>query len=294
MSKLTVAPTHLEAITIARSHEPAVAWPTVAMALLVVSGYWLSAWLAATGALPLWVAVPLNIFFAYACYTPAHEACHGNVADKNHSLGWLNNAIGVISTSPLLHNFHMHQPSHLAHHAHTNDPAKDPDHWMAVKTPWGLVWRSLTMFLIHYRWEWQLCRARPGGRSRIMLGALQNAAWIGLVVWLAARHDTAAALLSTLLATWLGSGLLAMAFDWLPHHPHASRERWLHTHMVIFPSGVQKVFDQLLFGQTYHLVHHLYPRVPFYRYRAVFGKLRGFFEASGAQIRAAGIEIGRS
>jgi beta-carotene hydroxylase len=281
------APSHHEAIRIARGHEPAVAWPTVRMALVVVSGYWGVAYLAASGALALWWAIPLNIFFAYACYTPAHEACHGNVVDKNHRLAWLNNVVGVFSASPLLHNFHMHQLSHLAHHAHTNDPAKDPDQWMAVRGIWPFIWRSFTLVLVHYKWEIALCLARADGKRRIVLAIVQNLLWIGIVAWLAVLFDATATLLATVLSTWIGSAALAVAFDWLPHHPHTSRERWEHTRVILFPRVVQRTFDALLFGQTYHLVHHLYPRIPFYQYKSVFEKLRSFFEQNGAQIRKA-------
>jgi beta-carotene hydroxylase len=275
---------HSEAIKIARAYEPGVAWPSVFMALAVFIGFWAIAWLAASGKLSLWFAIPINIFLAYASYTPAHEAVHGNVADKQHRLAWLNNVVGVIAASCLLHNFHLHQLTHLAHHANTNDPEKDPDHWMASSNPFSLLWRSLSMVFVHYVCEVRLCLMRNDRVKRLSLAIIQNLIWVGAVVWLAMQYDASAALSATLLSAWLGSGLLALAFDWLPHHPHSSRERWLHTRVVLYPRGVQIIIDQLLFQQSYHLVHHLYPRVPFYRYPNVFYRLQTYFLASGAAI----------
>jgi len=44
------------------------------------------------------------------------------------------------------------------------------------------------------------------------------------------------------------------------------------------------LLDTPLLGQNLHLVHHLFPRVPFYRYRAVFEAARARIEAEGAPV----------
>jgi fatty acid desaturase len=89
-------------------------------------------------------------------------------------------------------------------------------------------------------------------------------------------------------AAWLGSAMLAFAFDWLPHVPHQSRERWQHTRAVLFPKPIRGLMDQLLLGQSYHLIHHLYPRVPFFRYRAVFVRLRRYLDDNNAPVHEFG------
>ena len=66
----------------------------------------------------------------------------------------------------------------------------------------------------------------------------------------------------------LAIGLLAFGFDWLPHHPHDVRsddDRYRAT--VVRPSPW---LTPLLIYQNYHLIHHLYPAVPFYRYSRVW------------------------
>ncbi len=284
----TPAITHAQAISLARSHESAIAWPTVILAVVCAGGFWWVAYLAGTGALSLWWAMPLNIFLAYSCYTPVHEACHRNVTSTGHRHAWLNNLVGNVSAAPLFNSFHLHQLTHLAHHAHTNDPAKDPDQWMVSRNALSLLWRSFTVAGVHVVMGVQLARTRGDGRWRLLNAAAYAALSIGVAVWMAVRYDTTAVLLTTFASALLASALLAMVFDWLPHHPHTSQDRWQHTRVVTFVPGVQGALDQLLYGQTYHLIHHLYPRVPFYRYKAVFTKLRGFFESNGAQIYPAG------
>ena len=40
----------------------------------------------------------------------------------------------------------------------------------------------------------------------------------------------------------------------------------------------------LLLGQNYHLIHHLYPAVPFFRYGACFREIRADLAVRGAPI----------
>ncbi|MFM8265706.1 MAG: fatty acid desaturase [Acidimicrobiia bacterium] len=39
-----------------------------------------------------------------------------------------------------------------------------------------------------------------------------------------------------------------------------------------------------MLGQDHHLIHHLYPRVPFYRYRALYHEIRPSLEQNVARI----------
>jgi beta-carotene hydroxylase len=270
----------------ARAHERPIAWPTVALALVFFAAFWGIAWGAGTGALPIWAAIIVNTFVAYAAYTPLHEAVHGNVHQvpgRGQSQGsWLNDSIGFIASAPLLHSFPMHQVSHLAHHVHTNDPERDPDHWMAVRGAWPVTWRALTLLFAHYANEWRLCAARPDGSRRRLIGLMQNLLWLAIVTWLALTFDTVAVLLATVLAAWLGSALLAITFDWMPHTPHTERGRFRDTFRVVFPAALQPLLTRILLYQNYHHIHHLWPRVPFFAYAQVHEQLADYLSQQGA------------
>jgi beta-carotene hydroxylase len=274
----------IEAVKLARSHEPAIAWPTVVLAIVVSLGFAFVAYLAAAQLMPLWLAFPLNILLTYAAYTPVHEACHRNVVDAKHRHAWLNDTVGMLVAFPLFGSFHLHQLTHLAHHAHTNDPEKDPDHVMASTGVWSMLGKGMLLPFVHIKMGVQIARTRSDGKRRLIIGVAQMILAVCGMLWLAWRFDAVAAVLCTLVAALLAGVLLAIVFDWLPHHPHTSRERWEHTRVVTFSPWVQRIVDQLLLGQSYHLVHHLYPRVPYYRYKKVFTQLRGFFESQGALI----------
>jgi ring-1,2-phenylacetyl-CoA epoxidase subunit PaaE len=73
--------------------------------------------------------------------------------------------------------------------------------------------------------------------------------------------------------------VIVLFFDYIPHHPHKSQDRYHNTR--IFPG---KLMNILLLGQNYHLIHHMYPRLPWYKYQEVYHKILPDLEANGAPI----------
>ncbi len=60
--------------------------------------------------------------------------------------------------------------------------------------------------------------------------------------------------------------VLAWWFDWLPHHgleDTQSQNRYRATRNRV---GLEWLLTPLMLSQNYHLVHHLHPSIPFYRY----------------------------
>ena len=78
---------------------------------------------------------------------------------------------------------------------------------------------------------------------------------------------------------FVGNLLMLTAFGWAPHHDHSETGRYRDTRISLFPGG-----DFLYLFQNLHLVHHMLPSVPFYRYRAVFDEIRPLLERNGARI----------
>ncbi|MEO2137580.1 MAG: fatty acid desaturase, partial [bacterium] len=86
-------------------------------------------------------------------------------------------------------------------------------------------------------------------------------------------------LLLGLLPTSLAWMTLAVCFDYLPHRPHLERNRYLATRVTLFPG-----LKYLLLWQNFHLVHHLYPTIPFYLYERCFERVRGELTDHGSLI----------
>lgn len=256
------------------------AWPTALLGLGSAAGLATGAALAVAEVIPLGLAAALSTLCCYLAFTPAHEAAHGNISGRHAHLRWLDEGIGWISALVLFAPFSAFRVLHLTHHSHTNNPERDPDFWVAGKGPLQTALRCLTI-VPHYYADFLL-----GPTSKTAAAKKARPSTVGVLATLGfgLGAAVAAGYGPELLTLWVGpamlaSGLLAFAFDWLPHQPHDVQGRFRDTRVVLFPG-----LETLLLGQNYHLIHHLYPRVPFYNYRDCFEATRDELEAEGAPI----------
>lgn len=258
-----------------RQHSGMIAWPTIFLIFGVVLA-WSTAVIAhAAEILSTPSAALLSFGACYLALTPAHEAAHGNITGKRYI--WIDGAVGWIAMFILLGPFTPFRELHLRHHTHTNHPDKDPDMWIAGRRL-GLLFRFLTI-LPRYYW----CYSFPphGVRSKLAQTRLHAVGF-----FLAYSLLVAAMLMAGLLFTvifvmiipaWLALSVLAVVFDWLPHHPHRTKERYRNARVI--PS---EVLDKLLLGQNFHLVHHVWPSVPWYRYGPLFRSQEAHLRSKGA------------
>ena len=95
-----------------------------------------------------------------------------------------------------------------------------------------------------------------------------------------------AAVFAFILPAAIASGMLAFVFDWLVHHPHDKHvtDRYRTSNVYLFPKALHWPVTMLWIFQNYHIIHHLYPRVPFYRYPRVFDRIRPLLEMRGTCI----------
>jgi fatty acid desaturase len=92
------------------------------------------------------------------------------------------------------------------------------------------------------------------------------------------------------LALWivphiLGSALIIYFFAYLTHKPHDVHERYRDTN-VFWVKGkiIEPIVNWLYMFQNFHLVHHLFPRIPFYLYPDAFRDLKPVLEKECAHI----------
>ena len=93
---------------------------------------------------------------------------------------------------------------------------------------------------------------------------------IGVPIALIATGNVVTWLVVLFIPSRLAMIFLAWAFDYLPHHGlhHRPPEDRLKT--TRNRVGRERLISPILLYQNYHLVHHLHPIVPFYRYLAVW------------------------
>jgi beta-carotene hydroxylase len=233
----------------------------------------LGTWGHLAGDWPAWATIATNGVAIYIGFTPLHESMHGIA----HDSPVVNAIIGRLGGLPLAISLPLFRGVHYEHHSHTNDAARDPDLVVAQRPRllaplWGLgiIYSYRQAFYGRRLWRStaQLVEALVVdiAENAIIVAALVGG-WFGTlaVVWL-----VPAALAVT---------LLAFAFDFLPHYPFDTAARYFDTRVC--PG---RALNALLLGQNYHLIHHLWTTIPWYRYRRVFGETARELAARGCRI----------
>jgi beta-carotene hydroxylase len=284
LDKSLVAPPRLE-LTLEELAVPGLAWPTVVLCVASL-GLWVGAGFAyAQGALALWQSFPLSALGIYGAFTPMHDAVH-NAVSRNRAL---NDAVGHLAATPFVVGFPLFRFIHINHHRYNNDDDHDPDFW-AGEGPTLLLplrWATVVPYYMHWIISRYTYEKAHGGLtaalskatslaqpSTVVLAAALGAAWLDArLLW----------------AVWLGPVLAASTwlmylFDYVPHRPHSVSDRenpYLATNITRGFFAVWEL-DFLMLYQNLHLIHHLYPSVPFYRYRTVYYRHQTELESKGA------------
>lgn len=130
-----------------KKYSSKIAYPTLLLTILTLSIYLDSIFFAVNATIPILLAVIINTIMAYLLFTSIHEASHGNISGNQANL-WLDEIVGVgwSSSLTLFAPFYLFKIIHFKHHAHTNDPQKDPNHWLASKNFGTLLMYSFTVF----------------------------------------------------------------------------------------------------------------------------------------------------
>jgi ring-1,2-phenylacetyl-CoA epoxidase subunit PaaE len=259
-------------VSVTRIPNPAEPVPTVAVPTLALLVVGLIGWIASTAlyvadVLPWWATIVLTAVTGYLLFTVAHDASHRSASNVT----WANNLMGRLATPIFaLHAaFPVFRFIHMQHHRFTNhDDGDDPDHYTMEGPAWQRPFRWLT---IDYRYvAFYLPRIGSRPRKEQVEGLGFFALGILVPILLIATGNVVAWLVILFVPSRLAVLWLAYAFDYLPHHGlhHKPTEDRLKTTRNRI--GGERWVSPLMLYQNYHLVHHLHPTVPFYKYLAVW------------------------
>lgn len=264
---------------------PGLAWPTLALAIM--APLCMAAIIAAglAGQAPLWTCAIVLAPLSFAHYTIVHECVHGNLFPSAPRLRWLHDVFGWIGALGLSSPYPLLRRSHLLHHAHTNT-AEDPD--LLVKGPFrALIVKWLMLSLFSLTPSWLNRRIRPEFRGYASTLTEGERVQVDVFTTLTTLFAIACAL-SGWFAQWallwfvptrLAMLMLHVFFQWLPHHPFDESARYLNTRISLWPGA-----GLLLLQQNLHLLHHLWPSVPFYNYPRLYQALYPTLLMKGARI----------
>lgn len=257
-----------------------ISWGSVALFVAILVGYIALGAAVESASVPLpWLSLPSAILL-YLSFTIAHEAGHGNIAHEVAAMKPVERAMGWLAAVPyLLMPFGMFAKMHDFHHAFTNDPQRDPDYWVsgqgfrqACIRAFGLVFKYVQLMAGSLSRHPAISKTHV---SSLCYYAVTSSIVVGFIV--AGQIDIL--LWIGVLPLFLVSFVLGMLFDWIPHTPARQQGRYQNTRVYLFPG-----LNILTLGQSYHLIHHLYPRVSWYHYKRVFNAIRGELESKSAPI----------
>ncbi|WP_417531132.1 fatty acid desaturase family protein [Marinobacter lipolyticus] len=273
-----------QAIASAKRYMGHVSWLTVLLVAAVFVGFVLNLVLFALGMISAWVALPVLGALTYMSYTPLHEAVHGNIHGGQESLKWLNDLCGYLVAPMIAIPYASHRVEHFTHHRYTNQPDKDPD-YMVSGMGKGLV--SAVVTVIKFLWvqnsffvkqHWGTASFKD--RAIYCLEVLASVGWrVAFVV----AVDQPGTLSVILLGYLLGGFFTAYWFAYRPHIPYQDAKRYRNTNSLIMPKWM-KPLEWFWLGQNLHSIHHLFPRVPFYRYHALHRDIEPILRAHGTPI----------
>ncbi len=231
----------------------------IAIALLTTLGYWCWEW-------PHWGCFCLNTLALHLVGSVIHDACHG-VAHRNKIV---NAALGHGSAFLLCFSFPVFTRVHMQHHAHVNDPINDPDH---VVSTYGPLWIINARFMYH---EVFFFRRKLWRKNELLEWALARSS-LALIVFFAVQYHILGYIFNFWFIPLAIVGLvLGLFFDYLPHRPFKERDRWKNAR--VYPN---RILNWLIMGQNYHLVHHLWPSVPWYNYEKAYYATQPLLDAKG-------------
>jgi ring-1,2-phenylacetyl-CoA epoxidase subunit PaaE len=219
--------------------------------------------------LPLFLHIVISTLAIHVAFTVWHEGVHQTVSKRRI----VNDAVGVLGVLPYMAPFFVEKWFHLQHHALLNRP-DDPNYIYTDGSFWTLPFR--------YPRVLKYARARMVDDPRTAGQKLSDRGGVGAVVALYAVALWQGVFLD-LVALWfipvvIGKIVMDWYINYLPHvglPPH----RFRGTRIIDLPW-----LTVALLGHNYHAVHHLWPSIPWHRYRATFVENRDYLREHGVPI----------
>ncbi len=216
--------------------------------------------------LPGWCCFFLNVLALHMAGTVIHDASH-NAAHPNRTI---NSVMGHGSALLLGFAFPVFTRVHIQHHANVNDPENDPDHYVSTGGP---LWMIAARFFYH---EIYFFQRRLWKNDELMEWFLSRM-FLAIVVFLGIQYGFIGYLMNYWFSPALVVGIaLGLFFDYLPHRPFKETSRWKNAR--VYPSPL---INLLIFGQNYHLVHHLWPSIPWYKYQPAYRYMQPLLDEKG-------------
>ncbi len=236
-----------------------------AMYALLIGNFALHAW----RPLPLALHVLVAVAAIHLAFTVWHEAVHRNVSSRP----WVNTAVGILGMFPYMTPYFMQRWIHLQHHARLNEP--DDPNSVYVDGPF---WKLFLRYPRALGYARKLLARDP----RTPVEQLSDLLGTGAIVAIFAGAWLAGGLEDLLLLWLLPVAIAKIVMDWYINYlPHVGlpAHRYKGTRVVDVAW-----FTPLVLGHNYHAIHHLWPTLPWHRYREHFRERLDLLRKHGVPI----------
>jgi fatty acid desaturase len=218
----------------------------------------------------LWWLLPPIVFFIFvSIVTVTHDVVHGSLGLGRRASDWALLALGAV----VLESGHAYRLTHHQHHRvfpGPDDPEGDPARLTLAS---AILYGPLFLPRL---WWWSFRRSRGRPAQRIWLVAEAGIAVGFLSAAVALRDVTPAPLVYAGLVI-VGSWTYPLLTVHLPHR-HYGDTPLTQTHTL---RG--RIVPALFLELTYHLEHHLYPRVPSHNLPELAARLDPILKEAGVE-----------
>lgn len=205
----------------------------------------------------------------YAQFTVTHDAVHRAIS-KNR---YINDTVGLLSQYWLgpTSNWFSFKYNHLEHHKYTNVSSLDPDYWSSLDGPGGPYLTGLRWaFLDLPYWIEHVKHIINTKKYKSCIILTYQIPIILLITASLYYGFFGKILIYWIIPSRIAFIILAYAFDFLPHYPHkisTKEDRYKTTSYLSAPWFIKPFLSVIIFYQNYHVIHHLKPWIPWYKYK---------------------------
>lgn len=205
----------------------------------------------------------------HLAFTIWHEAIHATVSRSAR----VNDVVGVLGMLLYMTPYFMQRWVHLEHHRKLNE-VEDPNH---LYTSGSL----LTLPFRYFRalgYAKKIMKEDPRSRGEKVSDMATSAVIGGIYVWALATGRLWDILVLWLLPVVIAKLVMDFYVNYLPHRGLPA-DRFLGTRVIDV-----RWFEILVLNHNLHAVHHLWPTVPWHRYREVYERKFDYLKSHGVPI----------
>lgn len=245
----------------ALKEEPKFAWPTIILFLICAGFMFGATWAAIYGHISYLAACLINGTSGYFLFSPMHDAIHSSVGRSKKLNLWVGRITFLYFSSLVA--FELMRFIHFRHHRNANGEGDEADQIVQSGPAWlrPLKWPFIDLI---YGWKylgyWK-DRPKSETRSVIIMFLTTLVVW----PWLIINGYLMELLMFWIIPQRISFFFISFIFVYLPHVPNEISEKEDAYRATSIREGMEWFLSPLMMYQNYHLVHHLYPNVPFYR-----------------------------